>query len=103
MARLLALERAAEEERFAEARATLSLQERDARGLAIALLETVDEAALSGRALVTYARPDGAELGGVRVSVGAPVRRLPRRPEGPEAELPRGVVARRTRMRPTPA
>ena len=54
----------------------------------------------SGRALVTYARPGGAELGGARVAAGAPVRLLPRRPEGtPDDELPRGVVARRTRLR----
>ena len=100
LGRLLGLERAAEELRFAEARATLSLAERDARGTAFAQLEPVDTGALSGRALVTYARPGGGELGGARIGGGAPVRLLPRRPEGvPDDELPRGVVARRTRLK----
>lgn len=99
LARLLALERLAEEERFEEARATLSLAERDARGTALAQLEAIDESALSGRALVTYARPGGGELGGARMGAGSPVRLLPRRELPAGEELPRGVVARRTRTK----
>ena len=99
LARLLALERLAEEERFEEARATLSLAERDARGTALAQLEAIDESALSGRALITYARPGGGELGGARMGAGSPVRLLPRRELPAGEELPRGVVARRTRTR----
>ena len=74
LGRLLGLERTAEELRFAEARATLSLAERDARGTAFSQLEPVDRGALSGRTLVTYARPGGGELGGARIGGGAPVR-----------------------------
>ena len=99
LARLLALERIAEEERFEEARATLSLAERDARGTALAQLEAIDESALSGRALITYARPGGGELGGARMGAGSPVRLLPRRELPAGEELPRGVVARRTRTK----
>jgi hypothetical protein len=94
---LLELERAAEVARFAEAGARLSLQERDARGLAIAQVEPVEEGALSGRDLVTYARPGGAELGGAQIGSGSVVRVVPRRPGEQAPDAPSGVVARRNR------
>jgi hypothetical protein len=94
---LLELERAAEVARFADAGARLSLQERDARGLAIAQVEPVEEGALSGRDLVTYARPGGAELGGAQIGSGSVVRVVPRRPGEQAPDAPSGVVARRNR------
>ena len=94
---LLDRERAAEKERFAEARARLSLAERDARGLALADVEAVEEGGLAGRSLVTYARPGGRELGGSQIGVGSPVRVLPKRAEADDA--PAGIVARRQRSR----
>src|SRR5205085_4054882 len=53
---LLDIERAAEKERFAQAQARFSLREREARGLALADVEAVEEGGLAGRSLVTYAR-----------------------------------------------
>ncbi len=92
---LLLAERAAEKERFAEAAGQLSLEERDARGLAIADAVAVEESGLAGRPLVTYQREGERELGAARVSVGAIVLVSQRR-ERPE-DAPTGVVARRTR------
>jgi len=97
LAGLLDAEREEERARLAEARGRLSLAEREARGLALADVAAVDEAGLAGRALVTYARPDGGALGGARISVGSPVRVQLRRESRDEA--PEGVVARRSRNR----
>ncbi len=92
---LLAAEREEERARLEDARRRLSLAEREARGLALADVEAVEEAALAGRALVTFARPGGRPLGGARVSVGSLVSVTLRREERQDA--PRGVVARRSR------
>jgi ATP-dependent RNA/DNA helicase IGHMBP2 len=97
LALLLAAEREEERARFAEAKGRLSVAERDARGLALADVEAVEEAALAGRALVTYARSDGRPLGGARIGAGSLVRVGLRREE--RADAPSGVVARRTRSR----
>jgi len=91
---LLAAERDEEKARLDDARRRLSLAEREARGLALADVEAVDEAGLAGRALVTYARA-GRPLGGARVGVGSLVSVTLRRDTPDDA--PRGVVARRTR------
>jgi hypothetical protein len=91
---LLEAERAEERRRFEEARGRLSVGEREARGIAIADVEAVDESALAGRALVTYGRR-GLALGGGRVGVGSVVSVTLRREARPDA--PSGVVARRTR------
>jgi len=94
LASLLAAERDEERARFEEGRRRLGLAEREARGLAMADVEAIDEAALAGRALVTYSRA-GRALGGARLGAGALVSVALRREERPDA--PRGVVARRTR------
>jgi len=101
LAALLQLERDAEIARFADAQATLSLRERDARGTAIAQCEPVDEARLSGRFLLTLARPGSAELGASKIHTGARVRLRPRRggDELDEKRLPQGIVSRRTRAK----
>ncbi len=91
---LLAAERDEERLRFAEAKGRLSLAEREARGLAVADVEAVEEGALAGRTLVTFARK-GKPLGAARMGVGSLVSVSLRR--DPPPELPRGVVARRTR------
>ncbi len=97
LSRLLDAEREEERARMAEARGRLSVAEREARGLALADVEAVEEAGLAGRALVTYARADGRALSGARVGVGSPVRVQLRRDQRDDAPL--GVVARRTRAR----
>jgi ATP-dependent RNA/DNA helicase IGHMBP2 len=94
---LLDKEREAEKERFAEAHARLSLREREARGIAISEVEAVEESGLSGRALVTYARKDGQELGGARIGTGALVKVTQKREARDDA--PSGIVARRQRAR----
>ncbi|HYD42016.1 MAG TPA: IGHMBP2 family helicase [Anaeromyxobacter sp.] len=91
---LLAAEREEERARFAAARGRLSLAEREARGLAVADVEAVEEGALGDRALVTFAR-GGKPLAGGKIGVGSPVTVRLRREERPDA--PAGVVARRTR------
>ena len=91
---LLEAERDEERARFAEARGRLPLEEREARGLAIADLLVLDEAALGDRTLLTFGR-GGAPLPGGRIGVGSPVQVSPRRVD--RSDLPRGVVARRTR------
>jgi len=96
-ATLLAAERNAEGERFAQASARLSLGERAARGLAAPDLEAVEEGGLAGRTLVTYAPAPGREVGGSQIGAGSPVRVVQRREAPPDA--PSGVVARRTRGR----
>jgi predicted DNA helicase len=97
---LLDTERAAEKERFAQARARLSLSQREARGLVLADVEAVEEGGLAGRSLVTYARPGGRELGGSEIGVGSIVRVLPKREsQAPSREDPSGIVARRQRAR----
>jgi ATP-dependent RNA/DNA helicase IGHMBP2 len=106
---LLDTERAAEKERFAAFRERLSLAEREARGIALADVEAVDEGGLAGRTLVTYARAGGRELGGAQMGVGSIVRVGLRREERTcrsrkaealnEDHSPSGVVARRQRMR----
>jgi hypothetical protein len=91
---LLDAERGEERLRLEEARGRLSVAEREARGLAVADVEAVEEGALAGRTLVTYARP-GRPLGGGRIGVGSIVSVGLRREDRPDA--PSGVVARRTR------
>jgi superfamily I DNA and/or RNA helicase len=97
LASLLAAEREEEQARFSEARGRLSLAEREARGLALADVEAVEETGLAGRALVTYGRADGSPLGGARIGVGSLARVQLRR--DPREDAPLGVVARRTRAR----
>ena len=96
LASLLGAEREEEKARLADAAARLSLAEREARGLALADVEALDEAVLAGRALVTYGRP-GRPLGASRIGVGALVRVELRREKRDDA--PAGVVARRSRDR----
>ena len=111
LATLLDAERQEERLRLEEARGRLSLAEREARGLALADVEAVEEGALAGRALVTYARP-GRPLGAGRIGIGSLVsvtlppggpgaRARPRRGDRARGEArpdaPSGVVARRTR------
>ena len=96
LAQLLAAERDEERSRLADARGRLSLAERESRGLAVLDVEAVDESALAGRALVTFARGDRALPGG-RIGVGALVCASLRREV--RADAPVGVVARRTRNR----
>ncbi len=97
LAALLDAEREEERARFAEARGRLSLAERDARGLAVAEAEAVEEGALGGRALVHFARPGGKPLGASRIGAGSLVTARPRRE--PREDAPVGVVARRARAR----
>jgi hypothetical protein len=94
LAALLDAERAEERLRFEEARGRLSMAEREARGLAIADVEAIEEGALAGRALVTFGR-GGRPLGAGRIGVGSLVSVTLRREARPDA--PAGVVARRTR------
>jgi ATP-dependent RNA/DNA helicase IGHMBP2 len=94
---LLDKEREAEQERFTEAHSRLSLREREARGIAISEVEAVDESGLSGRALVTYARADGQEIGGAKIGTGALLRVTQKREVRDDA--PSGIVARRQRAR----
>ena len=96
LASLLAAEREEEKARLADAASRLTLSEREARGLALADVEALDEAALAGRALVTYGRP-GRPLGASRIGVGALVQVELRRERRDDA--PTGVVARRSRDR----
>ncbi len=91
---LLEAERREERLRLEEARGRLSLAEREARGLAVADVEAIEEGALAGRTLVTFARP-GRPLGAGRIGVGSVVSVTLRREPRPDA--PSGVVARRTR------
>src|SRR5512137_3139025 len=96
MGRLLDAERDEERARLADARARLTLREREARGLAVADVEAVEEGSLAGRALVSYQRR-GEPVEGARLSVGALVTvRLRKEPRDDE---PSGVVARRSRTR----
>jgi len=97
LARLVDAERDEERSRFAQAQGRLSLAEREARGLALAEIEAVEETGLAGRALVTFARPDGRSLGGDRIGAGSLVRVQLRREV--RADAPAGVVARKTRGR----
>jgi len=94
---LLDAEREAEQERFAQATARLSLGERAARGMAAVDLQAAEEEGLAGRALVTFVPAPGRDPGGAQIGVGSPVRVVQRR-EVPE-DAPTGIVARRTRGR----
>lgn len=96
MGRLLDAERDEERARLADARARLTLQEREARGLAIAGVEAVEEGSLAGRALVAYERR-GRPIDGARIGIGALV--TVRLRQSPRDDEPSGVVARRTRNR----
>ena len=102
---LLDIERAAEQERFLEARARQTLLQREARGFVLVDVEAVEEGGLAGRSLLTYARPGGRELGGSEIGVGSIVRVLPRRQGSGRAaqdrddDAPSGLVARRQRAR----
>jgi hypothetical protein len=95
--RLLDAEREAERTRLAEATRTLSVAEREARGLALADVQAVEEASLAGRALVTYARADRRPLPASQLGPGAIVRVGLRREAREDA--PQGVVARASRAR----
>jgi predicted DNA helicase len=94
LAALLDAERSEERLRFEEARGRLALADREARGIAIADAEAVQEGALAGRALVTYGKA-GKPLGAGRIGVGSLVTVTLRREA--RADAPAGVVARRTR------
>jgi len=96
LAALLAAERAEEVSRLAEARSHLSLTEREARGLALADVEAIDEGALAGRSLITFGRRPTRPLGGAQLGMGALVTVSLRR--DPPTDAPKGVVARRSRM-----
>jgi ATP-dependent RNA/DNA helicase IGHMBP2 len=96
-ATLLAAEREEERGRHAQARGRLSLAEREARGLALADVEAMEEAGLAGRALVTYGRADGRPIAGSLLGVGSLVYVRLRREERDDA--PAGIVARRSRAR----
>ena len=96
LGQLLDAEREEERRRLAEARGRLSLAEREARGLAVADVEAVEEGALAGRALVAYERA-GRGIEGARLGAGALVAVTLRR--GQRDDAPRGVVARRTARR----
>jgi hypothetical protein len=96
LAALLAAEREEEKARLADAAARLTLSEREARGLALADVEALEETGLAGRTLVTYGKP-GRPLGASRIGVGSPVRVELRREKRDDA--PSGVVARRSRDR----
>ncbi len=98
LAALLDVERAEERSRLEEARGRLTLREREARGLAVAGVEALEESGLAGRALVSFGHPGGEPLAGARLGAGSLVRVAPRRGPPPD-EPPRGVVARRTRAR----
>ncbi len=94
--RLLDAERDEERSRLVDARSRLTLGEREARGLAVAGVEAVEEGSLAGRALVAYERR-GRPIEGGRIGIGALVTvRLRKEPRDDE---PSGVVARRTRSR----
>src|SRR5215208_3359627 len=95
--RLLDAERAAERARIIDAARTLSVAEREARGLALADVEALEESALAGRALVSYGRGDRRPLSGSHISIGSPVRVTLRRERRDDA--PVGVVARASRSR----
>ncbi len=98
LAALLAAERDEEKLRLDDARGRLTLAEREARGLALADVEAIEEGALGGRTLVTFGRPGkagAAGLGGARIGAGSLVTVTLRREARPDA--PSGVVARRTR------
>ena len=94
---LLDIERAAEKERFESARSRLSLQQREARGIALADVEAVEEGGLAGRSLVTFARPGGRELGGSEIGVGSIITVVPKKERA--FETVSGIVARRQRAR----
>jgi ATP-dependent RNA/DNA helicase IGHMBP2 len=94
---LLEAEREEERARFAEARGRLGLSEREARGLALADVEALEEGSLAGRALVHFGRASGGPLGIDRMGVGSLVTVTLRRE--PRTDAPAGVVARRTRAR----
>jgi superfamily I DNA and/or RNA helicase len=97
LSRLLEAERDAERSRLAEAARTLDVAAREARGLALADVEAVEESALAGRALVAFGRADRRPLPSSRLGVGSLVR-VGRRREAVD-EPPRGVVARASRAR----
>ncbi|TMA34013.1 MAG: DUF2075 domain-containing protein [Deltaproteobacteria bacterium] len=94
---LLDIERDAEKERFEAARSRLSPAQRAARGILLLDVEAVEEGGLAGRSLVTYARPDGRELGGSEIGVGSIVTVVPKKEHA--FESPAGIVARRQRAR----
>jgi ATP-dependent RNA/DNA helicase IGHMBP2 len=97
LAALLEAERDEERARLVESRGRMGVAEREARGLALADVEALEEGALAGRSLVFYGRADGRPLGSDRIGVGSPVTVTLRREARTDA--PAGVVARRTRAR----
>ena len=101
LGRLLEAERDAERARLDEARRALSLAEREARGIALADVEAVEESGLAGRTLVAFARADRKPLAATRIGVGAMLRPALRRE--PRDDAPLGIVARVARARVTVA
>jgi ATP-dependent RNA/DNA helicase IGHMBP2 len=99
--RLLDAERSAERARLADATRTLSVAEREARGLVIADVEAMEESGLAGRALVAFARADRRPLPASQLGAGSLVRVTLRRERRDDA--PAGVVARSSRSRITVA
>lgn len=95
LSRLLELERAEERARLAQDKATLSLPEREARGLTVLDLESTDTGwGLGGRARVTFKREAGRPMA-ARLGAGDVVEVAPRRAEVEAA--PRALVVRCTR------
>ncbi|MGZ6143188.1 MAG: AAA domain-containing protein [Myxococcales bacterium] len=94
---LLDIERAVEKERFDAARSRLSVAQREARGIALADVEAIEEGGLAGRSLVTYGRPGGRELGGSGIGVGSIITVVPKKEHAFEPVS--GIVARRQRSR----
>ncbi|MFL5321648.1 MAG: AAA domain-containing protein [Myxococcaceae bacterium] len=97
LARLLELERSEERARLEEQRQTLSLEDRQARGLTLLDVEPVEEdLGLGGRVLITLAKVDRGHLP-VRLSPGELVEVRPRKAEVKEPG--RAVVSRVTSTR----
>jgi superfamily I DNA and/or RNA helicase len=97
LSRLLELERGEERRRYELESASLSWEERQARGLALTNLVATDTRSLAGRALLELAPAAGGELVGSIIGAGSLVR-LARRGEHAEEPLT-GVVARFSRSR----
>ena len=108
LAALLGAEREEERSRFAEARGRLTLAEREARGLAVADVEAVEEGALAGsgarplrprRRAAARRLPHRRRIGGLGVAAPRAVPRRPVRRGGAPHALPRGRGLRRAAAR----
>jgi superfamily I DNA and/or RNA helicase len=99
--RALEAEREEERHRFEEAARTLSLEERQERGWALADLVARDiSGGVGGRRLISFERERG-ELGSSRLGAGSPVRATRRKTRTDDD--PHGVVVRASRKRITVA